>query len=82
MFGLCKYKNLFGEPNTGLRKYRIFNIAIIDTVVTILVVYLLCLITKWPFWSTLVIVFILGIFVHRMFCVRTGIDKMLFNSSK
>jgi len=82
MFGLCKYKNFFGEPNVGLRKYRIFDIAILDTVVTILVVYLLCLITKWPFWSTLVIVFVLGIIAHKMFCVRTGIDKMLFNSSK
>ena len=79
MFGLCKYKNLFGEPNTGLRKYRNFNIAVIDTVVTILIVYLLCLFTKWRFWSTLVIVFFLGIIAHRMFCVRTGVDKMLFS---
>ena len=26
---LCKYKDLFGEPREGLRKYRIFDIAIL-----------------------------------------------------
>ena len=32
---LCKYANIFGAPNTGSHKYRIFNIAIIDVIATI-----------------------------------------------
>ena len=30
MWGLCKYKNAFGEPNTGMRKYRIFDVGIMN----------------------------------------------------
>ena len=78
MSGLCKYKNLFGEPNVGLRKYRVFDIAILDVAVTILIVWLISWNFKLPFLLTLVVVFILGIFVHRLFCVRTGLDKKLF----
>ena len=34
---LCKYKNIFGEPNTGIHSVRIFNIAIFDVISTIIV---------------------------------------------
>jgi len=33
---LCKYKNVLGKPKEGIHKYRIFNIAIVDTLVTII----------------------------------------------
>ena len=33
---LCKYKNLFGEVNTGIHTVRIFNIAIFDVLFTII----------------------------------------------
>ena len=75
---LCQYKDLFGKPNTGIRKYRIFNIAIYDVVVTIFIVWILSWFFRWPFYRLLIFVFILGIFVHRLFCVRTGIDQYLF----
>jgi len=78
MLDLCKYKNLFGTPRTGLRKYRIFDIALLDTVVTIICAYLIAWFFNWTFWKVLVIVFISGIFAHRLFCVRTGLDKKLF----
>ena len=29
----CKYKNIFGEPNTGLHEYRILDIAIVDKII-------------------------------------------------
>jgi hypothetical protein len=73
---------MFGKPREGLRKYRIFDIAIMDVLVTMIIVYLLCWVTKLPYWYTLLFVFILGIFIHRLFCVRTGIDKILFPNSK
>jgi hypothetical protein len=77
-FRLCKYKNAFGEPGAGLRKYRIFNIAVMDTAVVIIIGYFISLVTKWPLINILAVLFISGIIAHRMFCVRTGIDKMLF----
>ena len=81
MFDLCKYKNMFGEPRVGIRKYRIFDIAIFDTVITVWCVYVLSWLFKWPFWTTLVIVLLLGIFVHRLFCVLTGVAMKLFPDS-
>jgi hypothetical protein len=78
VFGLCKYKNAFGEPGAGLRKYRIFDIAIMDTAVVIVIGYFISLFMKWPIINVLAVLFISGIIVHRMFCVRTGIDKIVF----
>lgn len=33
---LSKYKDIFGKPMTGLHKYRIFDIAVVDVAATIL----------------------------------------------
>ena len=77
-FGLCKYKNAFGLPGEGLRKYRIFDIAIYDTVIVILFGFLISYFTGYNLWITLVVLFLSGIIAHRMFCVRSGVDRMLF----
>lgn len=77
-FGLCKYKNILGEPNTGIRKYRIFNIAIFDTIVVLLFGILFSYLTGFTLWKVLVFLFISGILTHRLFCVRTGVDQLLF----
>jgi len=76
---LCKYKNLFGKPEEGIRKYRIFNIAIMDTAVVIIIAILFSYFTGYNIWITLVVLFISGIIAHRLFCVRTGVDKLLFD---
>ncbi len=78
--GLCRYKDIFGRPNEGGHSYRIFNIAIVDVVFTIIGAFL---ISRWfdiSFWKSLVGLFILGIILHKLFCVRTTIDKLLFSS--
>ena len=82
---LCKYKNIFGEPGTGVHSIRIFNIAIIDVILTILGGILIqTILLQWfhiyiELTIVLVSLFILGILLHRLFCVRTTIDKLLFN---
>jgi fatty acid desaturase len=75
---LCKYKNLFGKPGEGIRKYRILDIAIFDTAVVIIIGLLFSYFTGYNIWVTLAVLFISGIIVHRMFCVRSGVDKLLF----
>jgi len=79
MFNLCKYKDIFGKPNQGAHSYRIFNIAIVDVLLTILAAYLLSIFTGYKMVYTLIFMFILGIISHRIFCVRTTIDKLLFS---
>ena len=76
---LCKYKNILGIPGQGPHSYRIFNIAIVDVILTIILAYIISYIFKISFIKTSIILFILGILLHRLFCVRTTIDKLLFN---
>ena len=36
MSNLCKYKHFFGVPKKGIHAVRLFNIAIIDVILTIM----------------------------------------------
>ena len=82
MFELCKFKDILGIPNKGVHSYRIFGVAIIDVIMTIIGAIILARIFRWNFVYTLVSLFLLGIVLHRLFCVRTTIDKLLFPYSK
>ncbi len=75
----CDYKNIFGEVNKGFHKYKIFNLAIVDVMSTIILAYIIKLLyPKYYFINILIILFLLGILFHRLFCVNTTIDKILF----
>ena len=75
---LCKYKDIFGKPNTGVHKYRLFGLAIVDVILTIIGGYLIAIFLKLPILYTIIVLFVIGILFHRLFCVRTTIDKLLF----
>jgi len=82
MFELCKFKDILGIPNKGIHSYRFFGVAIIDVIMTIIGAFILSRIFRCNFVYTLVSLFLLGIVLHRLFCVRTTIDKLLFPYSK
>lgn len=76
----CKYKDFFGEVNTGIHSYRIFNIAIMDVIFTFLAAFIIYFIMpKYNYFIILFVLFISGIILHRIFCVKTTIDKLLFD---
>ena len=75
---LCKYKNIFGNPNEGVHSYRILDIAMVDVFATIFTAYLISYFFKKSFFYTSIFLFILGIILHRLFCVKTTVDKILF----
>lgn len=77
-FSLCQYKDIFGKPNEGLHKYRVFDIAIVDVVSTVAVAYGLSRYFKEDFKAILLILILMGIISHRLFCVRSTVDKLLF----
>ena len=79
---LCKYKNALGIPSKGIHSYRFLGIAIADVLMTILGAIIISYWFKFPFLYTLMSLFILGIVLHRLFCVRTTIDKLLFPNVK
>jgi ABC-type transport system involved in Fe-S cluster assembly fused permease/ATPase subunit len=83
MLDLCKYKDIIGKPNTGLRKkFRIFDLAIIDVIVTLLAVYFISVYFKISFLFTFIIMFVIMVISHRLFCVRTTTDRWLFPDKK
>ena len=77
---LCKYKDALGIPGEGVHSIRVLNIAIVDVFLTILVAFLIWLVLRKNFWIILLVFFLLGIILHRIFCVRTTIDKLIFKS--
>ena len=75
---LCKYKNYLGIPNQGIHSYRVLDIAIIDVFATIIIGILLSYFFKISYLYSIIFLFLLGIILHRLFCVRTTLDKLLF----
>jgi len=88
-FGLCKYKDAFGKPREGIHQYRIGRgiigqngVGLIDVLTTILPAFIGWYFFKFPLFISLVILFTIGIIVHRLFCARTAIDILLFPDAK
>ena len=75
-----KMKKIFGPIGEGIHSYRIFDIAIIDVLFTMIGAYVLqkYLLPTIPFGQVLFGLFLLGIALHRYFCVRTTVDKWIF----
>ncbi len=75
----AKYANIFGEPRVGVHSYRVFDISIVDLLITVTFAYFISQYYDYEFIKVLVLVLIVGIIFHRIFCVRTTIDRLLFN---
>jgi len=80
MNGLCKYKDIFGKPNTGAHSYRLFNIAIVDMVATFLAAYMFSFIFKTtPVWQIFLLLLFSSIFIHKLFCVESTLTQAVFS---
>ena len=77
---LCDYKEIFGKVGEGVHSYRIMNVAIVDVVFTFIGAHFLqkYVFPEYEYYIVLLGLFILGIILHKIFCVRTTIDKILF----
>ena len=77
----CNYSEIFGKVSEGIHSYRLLNVAIIDVIFTIIGAHFLqkYFLKKYTYTEVLLGLFILGIVLHRLFCVRTTIDKLIFN---
>lgn len=75
----CAYSNMFGKVGEGIHSYRLFNIAVLDVMVVVIGAYIFHLFyPSYSFFTILAILFLSGIVIHRLFCVRTTVDKFLF----
>jgi uncharacterized membrane protein YcaP (DUF421 family) len=74
---LCPYAKLFGERNKGFHRARLFDIAINDTIATIIGAYIISYITNYNFYIVLLLLFILGEYLHYIFGVDTKVLEIL-----
>lgn len=76
---LCQYKNIFGEPYKGFHETRIpiIDIALWDTVGTIGIIFILVYFTGVNWLVVILLVIMLTIFTHSLFCVETKVNKSL-----
>ena len=75
---LCKYKDVFGRPKEGAHALRVFDVAVVDVVLTLVFAVAVSAYFQVPAWQCALVLFALGIAAHRAFCVRTTVDKALF----
>ena len=76
----CPYKNILGKLGEGVHSYRFANVAIVDVIMTIIAAFIISAVFAISFWKVLGVSFIIGIVLHRFFCVRTTVDKLLFTN--
>jgi len=77
----CKYRHIFGKEKEGVHSIRIFNIAIVDVIGTILIAWGLSTWLKYNFLIILFVLFISSILIHKLFCVETTLTKLFFTSN-
>ena len=79
-----KFKDLFGAPNTGLHAYRVNtplgSIAYLDVLSSLIISYGVSEFLEIDYPKAAAITFGSGIIAHRLFCVDTTIDKLLFKT--
>lgn len=73
-----KLNEIFGKPNEGVHRYRIFGLAAVDLGATVLVAAIISYFWRKNFFLILGGLFITGIVAHRVFGVKTKVDKVLF----
>lgn len=75
---LSDYRDVFGQPGTGVH-FHFGGIAIVDLGLTILGAHYIARETGQCFYVVLVSLLGLGVLAHRLFGVRTTMDKWLFD---
>jgi len=72
------FNRVIGVPGVGIHSHRIFNVAYVDVSVVLLASILLAWAMHWSYIKTIVGMFIFGIIVHRIFNVKSTVDKLVF----
>jgi hypothetical protein len=85
---LCKYKDIFGKPNEEIHSYRLFDFAIVDVGLTLLFGYFIYKkyghsmwgrASNYNLYTIWLILFIFAIVIHKIFCVKTKLNNLIFD---
>lgn len=78
---LCSYSDIFGKTKQGVHSLRLFNIAVVDLGVTLVVAYLLSTYTRYGFFLWTCVLIVSSVFIHYLFCVRTTLTNFLLGET-
>lgn len=74
----CRYRNMFGKPGEGVHSWRLFDFAVVDVGLTVLSAILFNRAFDKNFWLILLIHMLVAIALHRLFCVNTTLNILIF----
>ena len=66
---LCQYRDIFGAPGTGVHRFRFLGTPIVDYIGTILLAMMFTKVTGISLVTSTILMFLLGILLHKLFCV-------------
>jgi len=74
----CSYRHIFGVEGQGIHSVRIFDVALVDLLMTLLVGVFISYYFSYDIYLTWFVLLVLGIIFHRLFCVNSTINKFIF----
>jgi hypothetical protein len=77
MWGLCAFKNAGGRPGEGIHAPRLFGLAAVDVIGTLLIALIVAHVFRWRVWIVVPAAYLLGIAAHALFCVDTAMMRAL-----
>jgi hypothetical protein len=72
------YRHILGVEKEGIHSIRVFDIAVVDLLLTILGAWALSKVFRVSFWLMFIVLMIVGLILHRLFCVKTTMTKWVF----
>lgn len=76
MTGLCRYADIFGKPQEGAHRH-FGGVAMVDVLATLLAAYAIAYYYHFKTWKVFVILILLSIPIHVLFCVDTTLTKLI-----
>lgn len=74
----CKHAEIFGKPDEGLHKPKLFGFAIVDVLLTIVLAIGIDQYTQMNLSVIIILLLIVSAIVHKAFCVKTKLTGLIF----
>jgi len=78
----AQYKDILGVPREGIHDIRVYDFAIVDFVMTFIGACIIAYFFKMNVFFVFLYLFILGEYLHILFCVETKFLSIFFNLKK
>ena len=78
----AQYKDILGVPREGIHSIRVYDFAIVDFIMTFVGACIIAYFFKINVFLVFLYLFILGEYLHLLFCVDTKFLSIFFNLKK